>query len=410
MEPIVERCCGIDVAQGSVAACVLAGPANRRPSKEVRLFGTFTRDLVELRDWIKAAGCTHVCMESTGVYWMPIYEVLEGHFQIVVGNAHHIKNVPGRKTDVKDCEWLADLLRHGLIRPSFVPPKPIRELRVLTRYRRRVVEARSSERNRLLKVLEQSGVKLASVASDPFGVSGTMMISALVGDPRPLSEIANMAKGRLRARIPELLPALNGQLTETHRQVVREQLDRLQRSDESLARVDGLIHAKLEPYRAQHALLLTIPGVESVLAAVIIAEMGIDMSVFPDAAHAAAWAGVCPGNNETGGKRRPMCSRKGNVPLRTALVEAAQSAAHKKEGYLRDKFHRLKARRGYKRAAMAVAHKIHLAAYHILKSGQPYRDLGDAYLDRLAETHVKKNLVRRLERLGYQVTLERKPE
>lgn len=408
MEPIVERCCGLDVAQASVAACLLAGPAHRKPEKETRLFGTFTRDLFELRDWLRARGCTHVGMESTGVYWMPVYEVLEGHFQLVVGNAQHIKNVPGRKTDVNDSEWLADLLRHGLIRPSFVPPKPIRELRVLTRYRRKVVEARTSERNRVTKVLEQGGIKLATVASDVFGVSGTEMVLALVEGKSTVAEIANLAKKRLRAKIPELLPALNGQLTETHREVLREQMERLQRIDESIARVDQLIQAKLEPYRTQHALLVTIPGVEAVLAAVLIAEMGVDMSVFPDAAHAAAWAGVCPGNNETGGKRRPARSRKGNVPLRTALVEAAQAAAHKKEGYLRDKFYRLKARRGYKRAAMAVAHKILVAAYHVLKTGQPYRDLGDGYLDRLDEAHVTKNLVRRLERLGYQVKLERK--
>lgn len=405
MEPIVERCCGLDVHQATVVACLLIGGAHQKPKKEVRTFGTKTRELMELRDWLRDNGCSHVGMEATGIYWKPVYAVLEDDFDLVVGNAHHIKNVPGRKTDVKDSEWIADLLRHGLIAKSFVPPKPIRELRDLLRYRRKLVESRTAERNRLQKLLETANIKLASVASDVFGVSGMAMLKALVrGDATP-QEMAQLAKKRLRLKLPELELALEGRVEEHHRFVLEMQLARLERLDEHIAKLDERIDSKLEPYREQHLRLAKIPGVDRILAAVLIAELGTDMTVFKSGARLAAWAGVCPGNNESAGKRKRADTRKGNVHLMTALVEAAHGASRTKGSYFKDKFFRIKARRGYLRAAVAIAHKILRTVYTMLSTGAEYRDLGAAYLDVIDAKRVTGNLVRRLQRLGYDVTI-----
>jgi transposase len=347
-------------------------------------------------------------MESTGVYWKPVYAILEGAFEIVVANAQHVKKVPGRKTDVKDAEWIADLLCHGLLRSSFVPPPPIRELRDLTRYLRKLVESQTAERNRLLKLLETANIKLASVATDVFGVSGRLMLEALVKGEASPQEMAELAKRRLREKIPELVPALEGKLEEHHRFLLKLQLDRLKAAEKDLALLEQRIQAKLKPYATQVALLDEIPGVDWTLAAVIIAELGVDMSVFQNVSQLASWAGVCPGNNESAGKRKSSRIPKGNVYLKTALVEAAQSAAKAKATYLRDKFYRLKARRGYKRAAVAVAHKILVAIYHMLSNQVAYNELGDLYLDTINKHDVMRNLVHRLQRLGYIVTLEEK--
>jgi transposase len=362
-------------------------------------------DLLTLRDWLQAYGVTHVALESTGVYWKPVYFALEGHFELIVGNARRIKNVPGRKTDVKDSEWIADLLRHGLIAKSFVPPAPIRELRDLLRYRTKLVQSRTAERNRLQGLLETANVKLASVAADVFGVSGLLMLKALVSGRTSPSEMAQLAKGRLRKKQAELELALEGRLEEHHRFLLQLQLDRLEQMDCDLARLDARIDDKLEPYRALHRLLQQIPGVDRVVAAVILAEIGIDMSVSLSAYHLASWAGVCPGSHESAGKHRSGRTRKGNVHLRTILVQAASCAGRTKGSYLKDKYHRLKARRGAKRAALAIAHKILIAAYHLLSSGCAYHELGDTYLDQLSKRRVTKGLVKRLERLGYHVEL-----
>jgi len=407
MEPIVERGCGIDVGQATVVACLLVGRAHEKPRQEVRTFLTFTPDLEALRDWLLAAGCTHVGMESTGVYWKPVYAVLEGHFELIVGNAQHIRNVPGRKTDVKDSEWLAELVRHGLIARSFVPPPPIRELRDLVRYRRRLVESRSAERNRLLKLLESANLKLASVASNVFGVSGMRMLHAILEGVSTPAQMAQLAQRRLRSKIPALERALVGRIEAHHRLLLDLQLRRLEQLEVEITALDQLIDQRLEPYRGWHTLLTEIPGVDRVVAAVIIAELGVDMSVFRSVHHLAAWAGVAPGNHESAGKRKSGRTTRGNLHLKTALVEAATAAA-RTSGYLKDKFYRLKARRGYKRAALAVAHKILVAAYHMLASGVGYHDLGEGYLDRVGHQHVTRNLVRRLERLGYHVQIERK--
>jgi len=405
MQTLVERGCGLDVHQATVVACLLIVRKDGRVQKQLRTFGTTTRELLSLREWLLSEGCTQVALESTGVYWKPVYAILEGAFQIVVANAQHVKKVPGRKTDVKDAEWIADLLCHGLLRSSFVPPQPIRELRDLTRYRRKLVESRSAELNRLLKVLETANIKLASVATDVFGTSGRLMLRALIEGKATPQEMADLAKKKLRSKIPQLELALEGKLEEHHRFLLKLQLDRLESVESDLAALEQRIQEKLQPYAAQLALLQQIPGVERTLAAVIIAELGVDMTVFQSVSQLASWAGVCPGNNESAGKRKSSRIPKGNVYLKTALVEAANSAARAKGTYLRDKFYRLKARRGYKRAAVAIAHKILVSIYHMLSQNVSYNDLGDLYLDTLNKHHLTRNLVHRLERLGYSVTL-----
>jgi transposase len=405
MQTLVERGCGLDVHQATVVACLLQVGKDGRVQKQMRTFGSTTRELVSLREWLRTEGCTHVAMESTGVYWKPVYAILEGGFQIVVANAQQVKKVPGRKTDVKDAEWIADLLCHGLLHSSFVPPKPIRELRDLTRYRRKLVESQAAERNRLLKLLESANIKLSSVATDVFGVSGRLMLKALVEGKASLAEIAELAKGKLRNKIPQLQLALEGKLEEHHRFLLQLQQDRLDAAKRDLATLEQRIQQKLEPYAAQLALLQEIPGVDWTLAAVIIAELGIDMTVFQSVSQLASWAGVCPGNNESAGKRKSARIPKGNVYLKTALVEAANAAARTKGTYLRDKFYRLKALRGYKRAAVPIAHKILVSIYHMLSQQVSYNDLGDLYLDKLNKNHLTRNLVHRLERLGYSVTL-----
>jgi transposase len=408
MEAIVERCCGLDVHQATVVACLLVGEAHHKPKKEIRTYGTTTKDLMELRDWLQDNGCTHVGMESTGVYWKPVYAVLEGSFELIVGNAQHIKNVPGRKTDVKDSEWIAQLVRHGLIAKSFVPPPPIRELRDLTRYHRKLVQSQTAERNRLLKVLETANIKLSSVASDVFGVSGMLMLKALVEGVSSPEQMAQLAKGQLRDKLPQLALALNGRVQEHHRFLLSIQLRRLETVGADINELEARIEQKLEPYRTQQAALRKIPGVGWVMAAVLIAELGVDMSVFLSASHLASWAGVCPGNHQSAGKHKGGKRRTGNVHLTTALVEAALSSSKKKGSYYKDKYHRLKARRGAKRAQMAVGHKILIAAYHILSNKVGYVERGDAYLDQLSKKRVTANLVRRLERLGYEVHIEPK--
>ncbi|MGH8567673.1 MAG: IS110 family transposase [Gammaproteobacteria bacterium] len=405
MDAIIERVGGVDVGQATVVATVLVGGAHERAKKETRTFRAVTRELLELREWFSAKGVTHVAMEGTGVYWRPVYGLLEDAFEMILGNAQHIKNVPGRKTDVRDSEWLADLARHGLIAKSFVPPKPLRQLRDLLRYRRKLMESRTAERNRLLRLLETANIKLASVMTDVFGVSGRLMLQALIEGAATPTDMAALARGVLRKKVRDLEQALEGRVEEHHRFLLRLQLRRLDQADSDLTVLDARIDEALGSYQEQCQLLQQIPGVSRVVAAVIVAELGTDMGVFRSAQHAAAWAGVCPGNNESAGKHRRAGARKGNVHLRTALVEAAVAASRKKGSYLRDKFYRLRARRGTKRAAMAIGHKILIAAYHMLSTRMPYKDLGATYLDGMEKRRTTQNLVRRLERLGYDVTL-----
>jgi transposase len=347
-------------------------------------------------------------MESTGVYWVPVYGVLEGAVDLIVGNAAHIKTVPGRKTDVKDAAWIADLVRHGLIPRSFVPPKWQRELRELLRYRRKLVQSQAAERNRLLKLLELGNIKLAAVASNVFGVSGRAMVRALIAGEAAPAAIAQLARGTLRRKLAALPGALRGRLAPHHRQLLQLQLDRVERLEADIAQLDGWIDERLRPQADALQRLRQIPGVDRVTAATIVAELGIDMTVFPTPRHAAAWAGVCPGNNVSAGKRVGQHQRRGNVYLATALVQAAAAAARAKKSYLREKFWRLKARRGHRRALVAVAHHILLAVYHMLRTGRAYRDLGPGHFERRGQAGLKRSLVRRLEALGYTVRLEAK--
>jgi len=406
MEAIVERCAGLDVHQASVVACVLIGRPGCKPHKEIRSFATLTSSLETLRDWLKELGVTHVGMESTGVYWKPVHTILEGHFTLIVGNAHHIKAVPGRKTDVKDAEWLADLVRHGLIKPSFVPPPAIRELRDLVRLRRSLAEARSTERNRTLKLLETANIKLASVASEVFGVSGMAMLEALIENKTAPAEMAELARGKLRRKREPLALALDGRMSEHHRYMLAFHLRRLAAIEQDLRTLDARILERVQPFQAQRQLLQQIPGVDALIAATIIAEIGIDMSVFGNAMRLAAWAGVCPGNHQSAGKRKSGVTRRGNVHLKTALVTAAVCASRQRGSYYKDKYHRLRARRGRLRAAMAIAHKILIAAYHMLAGGVPYRELGEAFLDQQARQRTIRHLLHRLNHLGYDVMLQ----
>lgn len=408
MEIVAERCAGLDVHQATVVACLNVGATGSKPSKQVRSFGTTLPDLEELRAWLKANGCTLVAMESTGIYWKPVYAVLEGHFALVVGNARHIKNVPGRKTDVRDCDWISDLARHGLIASSFVPPLPIRELRDLTRYRGKLVQSGAAERNRLLKLLESANIKLSSVASDVFGVSGWAMLQALVEGKQSPAEMAQLARRRMRRKLGELERALNGRLEEHHRFLLGVQMRRIETIEADVAGLDQRLHEKLAPYNKQMRLLKQIPGVDWVTAATIIAEIGVDMDAFVNAAHLASWASMCPGNHESAGKQRGGRTRKGNVHLKTALVMAAKAAGKTKGTYLADKYRRLTSRRGATRAAVAVGHKILVAAYRMLADSSDYQDLGDGYLDRLNTHRNAGNLLRRLRQMGYDVQISLK--
>jgi len=407
METVIERCCGLDVHQGSVVACIIVTDQRRKPRREIRTFGTMTKDLQALCKWLEAEGITHVAMESTGIYWRPVYNLLHGSFALILANAHHIKTVPGRKTDVKDAEWIANLLRHGLINASYVPIPEIAELRDLTRYRRKLVGTASAERNRTLKLLETANIKLASVAADVFGVSGLAMLRALASGASTAEETADLARGRMRRKLAPLAAALDGRVTEHHRFLLTVALGRLDAIERDIALLDERIAAKVAPYDRQIALLMQIPGVDRLSAIAVIAEVGVDLSHWATARKLAAWAGLCPGNYESAGRAKGSGIRRGNVHLKAALYVAASAAARQRGSYLKDKYHRLRARRGARRAGVAIAHKIIVSAWHILTREVPYQDLGDTYLDRLAEHRVTRNLVRRLQGLGYQVTLNR---
>jgi transposase len=406
MDVVHARCCGIDVHKRMVVACLLVANSGGALSKEVRTFGTMTQDLLCLADWLTAAGCTHVAMESTGVYWKPVYNLLEGSLEVLVVNARHIKAVPGRKTAVKDCEWIADLLRHGLLQPSFIPDRPQRELRELTRYRTSLIQERTAEVNRLQKVLEGANIKLAAVATDIMGTSGREILAALVGGTSEPTTLAQLARGRWREKIPQLEQALAGQFGLHQRFMVAQQLAHIDFLDEVIERVSAEVAERVRPFEEAVALLDTIPGVGRRTAEVLVAEIGVDMTRFPTAAHLAAWAGVAPGNNESAGKRRHAQTRKGSPWLRAALVEAAQAAGRTKSTYLGAQFRRLLPRKGKKRAAVAVGHSILVIAYHLLSKREPYHDLGVTYFDQRARQAVERRLVRRLEALGYTVSLQ----
>ena len=412
MEVVNERCAGLDVHKKVIVACALTPDAvgrGGRPKPVLARFGTMTEDLAALSGWLAERGVVQVAMESTGVYWQPVWNILEeaGGFELLLVNAHHIKAVPGRKTDVNDAQWLAELLRHGLVRASFVPDRAQRELRELTRYRTALIEERTAHVNRLQKTLETANIKLASVASDVTGVSARAMLARLVaGDDDPAA-MADLAQRRLRAKLPELERALAGRFGEHHRYLVPRILAAIDFLDEQIADLDERVAELERPFADAVERLDGIPGVGQRVAEVIVAEVGGTVTRFPSAQHLASWAGVCPGNHESAGKRLGGKTRKGNAPLRRALVQAAHAAARARQTYPGEQYRRLAGRRGKKRAAVAVAHTILVIAYHLLARNSTYTDLGPDHFDRRDADALERQLVKRLERLGNKVTLEK---
>jgi transposase len=405
MDTLYPRCAGLDVHKKNVVVCVRCVSEGARVTKQVRTFATMTRSLLELADWLAEQGVTHVAMESTGVYWKPVYNLLDDRFTVVLVNAQYLKKVPGRKTDVKDCEWIAQLMQHGLLRASFIPPRPIRELRDLTRQRTQLIRERATAVNRVQKVLEDANIKLAGVASDVLGVSGQEMLEALIAGETDTAKIADLARRRLRAKIPQLQLALEGRMTEHHRFMLRMHLDHVRALETLVDRMTERIEKLMLPFAREAELLDGIPGINAMTAQAIVAEIGTNMAQFPHANQLASWAGLCPGNDESAGKRRSGKIAKGNRWLRPTLVQAAWAAGRSKDSYLSALYRRLAKRRGSKRAVVAVAHALLVIVYHILKTNTPYKDLGPDYFDRLDPDRLTKQLVKRLESLGHKVTL-----
>lgn len=402
MDVVHSDCAGLDVHKKTVVAAIIV-PGK----KETRTFETMTADLLALSDWLTTAGVTHVAMESTGEYWKPVFNILENNFEeVLLVNAQHIKAVPGRKTDVKDAEWIADLLRHGLLKASFIPPVGQRELRELTRYRSTFVQEKATLVNRIQKVLESANIKLASVASNVVGASGRAMLAALIEGQATPTEMAELSKGRLRDKREQLVKALEGQVKAHHRFVLTELLCQIDSLDETIARFDEQIEDYCRPFEEMVALLDTIPGVARQTAEIIVSEIGVDMNRFESANHLAAWAGLAPGNNESAGKRLSGKKRRGNKPLGVALNQAAHAVAHMKNTYLSAQYHRLAGRRGQKKAIVAVAHSMLVICYHIIKRKEPYRELGGDYFDKRRPEATAKRLLKRLEQLGFNVTVE----
>ena len=406
MDIVHDRCCGLDIHKKTVVACLIAPGPDGKPKKEIRSFGTMTGDLLGMADWLQRAGCTHVAMESTGVYWKPIYNVLEDRFNLLLANTKHLKMVPGRKTDVKDCAWIAELLRVGLVQPSFVPERAERESRELTRYRSSLVRERTAEINRLQKTLEGANIKLASVASEVMGKSGRAMLEALVAGIADPTVLADLALGQLRRKIPELQRALVGRFGAHQCFLVVEQLAHIDELEQRIERVSQEIRERMRPFETEIALLDTIPGVNRWTAEVLLAEIGFDLSRFPSAGHLVSWAGLCPGNRESAGKRKSGRTRKGSPWLRVALTESAHATGRGKT-YLAAQLHRLIPRIGLKKAAIAVGHSILVIVYHVLTRHQPFHDLGALYFDHRHRASLEQRLIHRLEALGNTVTIER---
>lgn len=405
MQVVHESCAGLDVHKQSIAACAIWFEGGQR-KQAVRTFGTMTNQLLALVDWLKQHGSTHVAMEATGVYWRPVWTILENQFELLLVNPQHVKALPGRKTDVKDCEWLADLLQHGLVRSSFVPTTELQDLRDLTRYRIELTQAQNRVANRIQKVLEQANIKLSSVASDTLGVSGQRMIEAIIAGEEDPQRLADMALNRLRQHIPELQEALTGRVRAHHRFMLKEQLSEWKALNERIQRVEEEIENQIRPFEFAVTLWKSIPGISRVTAWSLVSEIGVDMKKFPTAQHLASWAGICPGQNESAGKRLSGRTRDGNRWLRRALCQAAWAASRKKGCSLAVQFKRITARRGAKRALMAVAHSLLIIVHKTMSTGRPYCELGIQYQDRMRKDRQQRYLVRKLESLGLQVTVQ----
>jgi len=406
MDVIYKRCCGLDVHKKSITACIITPN-----DKEIKTFATMTEKILEMVDWIKEKGCTHVAMESTGVYWKPIYNVLEAeNIKVLVVNARHIKTVPGRKTDVKDAEWIAELLQHGLLNGSYIPDRNQRELRELVRYRRSLIEERAREINRIQKVLEGANIKLSAVVSDINGKSSRLMLRGLIkGDYDP-AVLAELAKGRMRSKKKELIQALQGFMGHHQKMMLTAQLQHIDFLEEQIAILDAEVMERMRPFDHEIDLLVTIPGISRRAAEQILAEIGTDMSRFPSAKHLTSWGGMAPGNNESAGKRKSGKTTKGNKKLRSALIEAAHAAGRTKNTYLSSLYHNIAARRGKKRAAVAVGRTILESIYYMLTRNQPYIELGPDYLLQQKKDLVVKRSIKKLQSLGYVVNLEKRDE
>ncbi len=409
MQVLYERCAGLDVHKKTVVACLMITLLNGQVSKQVRTFATTTAGLLALADWLESHEVTHVAIESTGVYWRPVFNILEATCTVILVNAQHIKAVPGRKTDVRDSEWLADLLRHGLLKASFIPPQPIRDLRDLVRYRKTLVYERSQEVNRLHKLLETANVKLTSVVSDVMGKSGHAMLEALLAGQSDPEALAQLARGSLRGKLPQLREALEGRVDAHHRVLLGHLLEHIAFLEKSLHRLTVEIEQRLAPYEQAIERIVQIPGLQRLTVSTIVAEIGDDMSRFPSERHISSWAGVAPGNKQSGGKRLHAPTTKGNTRLRAALAEAVWAISHTKDNYLSAQYHRLARRLGKKKAIVAVSHTVLIIIYHMLREQTDYRDLGATYFETRDKEHLRSSAVRRLESLGYTVTLEEVP-
>ncbi len=407
---LYARCAGLDVHKLTVVACLLLTASSGRSSQEVRTFSTTTAGLQALADWLASHGVTHVAMESTGIYWRPVFNLLEGRFEVILVNAQHMKAIPGHKTDIKDSEWIAQLLSHGLLKASFIPPKPIRDLRDLLRSRKSLVQERTRAINRVQKVLETANIKLSSVATDVLGKSGRDMLEALLAGVGDAESLADLARGRLRAKLPALREALDGRVEDTHRVLLRHLLEQIDFLQGQLDRLSEEIEQKLAAYEELITRLRQIPGIGRMAAATILAEIGTDMGRFPSAKHLASWAGVAPGNKQSGGKRLRAATTKGNTHLRAVLAEVVWVISHTKDTYLSAQYHRLARRLGKKKAIVAVSHSVLTIIYHLLRTGQDYHDLGPHFFETLDTTRQRDTAVRRLEALGYKVVLEEKKE
>jgi transposase len=405
MEVLHPRCCGLDVHKETVVACVRL-VIDGKTVKEVRTFATTTAGLLALSDWLTETKCTHVVMEATGVYWKPVWHILSDEdFELVLANAAHVKNVPGRKSDVKDADWISDLLAHGLIRPSFVPDGPTQEMRTLLRTRKQVVREKSSHVLRVQKTLEDANIKLDSVITDIMGVSGRKMIEALIAGEKDPAKLARLADPRVKASQENLREALRGRVTKGHRFLLRLHLGQIDAIDAAIAEIDREVEASIAPFRTAVEQVSTVPGVKSLAAQTILSEIGLDMSRFPSSGHLISWACICPRSDESAGKRRSTRIRKGSPWLKTTLVQCAWAATRTKGSYLQAQFYRIRARRGPKKAILAVAASILTAIYHMLKDGTFYQDLGPNHFDQRTKERQKNRLIKRFADLGYAVEL-----
>lgn len=410
MQVLYERCAGLDVHKKTVVVCVMLTSPGGQVHKQLRPFATTTSGLLALADWLSSQQVSHVSIESTGVYWRPVFNILEAVCTVILVNAQHIKAVPGRKTDVRDSEWLADLLRHGLLNASFIPPQPIRDLRDLVRYRKSLIYERSQEVNRLHKLLETANIKLSSVVSDLMGKSGQAMLEALLKGQSDPEALAELARGSLRGKLPQLREALEGQVDAHHRVLLHHLLEHIAFLEKSLHELTGEIEQRLAPYEQAIERLVQIPGLQRLSASAILAEIGDDMSRFPSAKHLCSWAGVAPGNKQSGGKRLNAPTTKGNTRLRAALAEVVWVISHTKGNYLSAQYHRLARRIGKKKAIVAVSHSVLTIIYHLLRDQTDYRDLGATYFETRDKERLRASAVRHLQSLGYQVTLAEEKE